>query len=94
VKNTVVGLITPHFLRLIDLANQAESGVNVDWHVRNQVASTVEDLGHQYNARELLSAFVDGLEAAARDAGPGRKLYAGMLQKAASMTSLEIKRFD
>lgn len=93
-KNTVVGLITPHFLKVVDLANQAETGVNVDWHLRNEVASTVEDLGHQYNARELLSAFVDGLETAARDARPGRKRYADLLRTAASMAAVEIKRFD
>ena len=34
---TVVGLVTPHLMAVIDLAGQAESGINVDWHVRAAV---------------------------------------------------------
>lgn len=94
VKTTIVGLVTPHFLRIIDLATQAEAGVNVDWHVRDEVAKTIDDLGHLYNARELLSAYVHGLETAARDAGQGRKLYTGMLQTAASMAKREFEKLD
>lgn len=94
VKATVVGLVTPHFLRVIDLAKQAEVGVNVEWHVRDAVIKTIDELGHLYNARELLSAFILGLETAARDAGQGRKLYAGMLQTAASMASRELAKLD
>ena len=30
-KATVVGLVTPHLLRIVDLANEAQKGVNVDW---------------------------------------------------------------
>lgn len=91
-KATIVGLITPHFLKVIELAKQAEAGVNVDWHVRDTVAKTIDDLGHQYNARDLLSAYIQGLETAARDAGQGRKLYTGMLQIAASMAAREIEK--
>ncbi|MBP8081423.1 MAG: hypothetical protein KAY12_04630, partial [Arenimonas sp.] len=75
-KVTVVGLVTPHVLRVVDLAKQAETGVNVDWHLRDAVAKTVDDLGHQYNAPELLSAYVHGLETVAQDAGKGRFAYA------------------
>ena len=86
-KATIVGLVTPHVLRVIDLANQAETGVNVDWHLRDAVTKTVEDLGHQYNARELLSAYISGLENAAHEAAPVRNLYAGALQAAATMAT-------
>lgn len=40
-KTTVVGLVTPHLLRIVDLANDAEKGANVDWHVRDAVAKTM-----------------------------------------------------
>lgn len=93
-KATIVGLVTPHFLRVIDLAKQAETGVNVDWHLRDAVAKTIDDLGHQYNARDLLSAYIQGLETAARDAGKGRKLYTDMLQAAASMATRELEKLD
>lgn len=93
-KTTIVGLITPHFLRVIDLANQAQTGITVDWHLRNEVANTVASLADQYNARELLSAYVTGLEGAAKDAGPGRKSYAALLETAASLAAREIDRLD
>lgn len=93
-KATVVGLVTPHVIRVLDLAKQAEAGTNVDWHLRDAVARTVNDLGQQFNARDLLSAYVHGLEAAARDAETGRKLYSGMLQAAADMAAREIERLD
>ena len=66
---TIVGMVTPHVLRVMDLANQAENGVNVDWHVRDAVARTLADLREQFNARDLLAAYVHGLESAAADAG-------------------------
>lgn len=91
-KTTVVGLVTPHVIRVMDLARQAETGVNVDWHLRDAVARTVDDLVQQFNARDLLSAYVDGLQTAANDAGPGRARYAGMLQTAAGMALREIER--
>lgn len=92
-KATVVGLVTPHVLRVIDLAKMAETGVNVDWHLRDAVARTLEDLGQQFNARDLLSAYVHGLETVARDAG-ARKLYAGLLQNAVAMATRELEKLD
>jgi hypothetical protein len=87
VKVTIVGLVTPHLLRVIDLAKEAETGVNVDWHLRDAVAKTVDDLGHQYNAADLLSAYIQGLEAAAQDAGRARTFYAGVLKNAAAQAA-------
>ncbi|MGV8943309.1 hypothetical protein [Thermomonas sp.] len=78
-KATIVGLVTPHFLRVIDLAKQAEKGVNVDWHLRDEVAKTIEDLGHQYNAQDLFAAYLAGLENAANEAGRVSKAYASAL---------------
>jgi hypothetical protein len=62
---TVVGLVTPHLLRVVDLGNEAEKGVNVAWHVRDAVARTMSELSQQYNAPALVAAYVDGLEATA-----------------------------
>ncbi|HQY49031.1 MAG TPA: hypothetical protein PL007_01545 [Thermomonas sp.] len=89
-KATVVGLVTPHVLRIMDLAKQAESGVNIDWYLRDAVAKTINDLGHQYNARELLSAYAQGLQAAADDAGRIRITYANALQAAATIAEREL----
>lgn len=83
-KATVVGLVTPHLLRVVDLANQAEKGVNVDWHVRDSVARTMDELGQQYNAGALVGAYVEGLEAAAAQAATTRVAYIGVLQAAAA----------
>lgn len=91
-KVTVVGLVTPHVLAVVDLAKQAETGVNVDWHLRDAVAKTVEDLGQQYNASELLAAYVHGLETVAQDAGKGRFAYASALKSAAAQAARQIKQ--
>lgn len=91
-KATIVGLVTPHVFKVIDLAKQAESGTNVDWHLRDAVARTVDDLGQQFNARDLLSAYVHGLETAAKDVGTVRKRYADLLQAAVVMARREIER--
>lgn len=91
-KVTVVGLVTPHVLAVVDLAKQAETGVNVDWHLRDAVAKTVEDLGQQYNAPELLAAYVHGLETVAQDAGKGRLAYASALKSAAAQAARQIKQ--
>jgi hypothetical protein len=91
VKVTVVGLVTPHVLRVLDLAKEAETGVNVDWHLRDAVTKTVEDLGQQYNAPELLSAYVHGLETAAQDVGKGRFAYASALKSAAAQAARHAK---
>lgn len=93
-KATVVGLITPHVLRVADLAKQAEKGANVDWHVRDAVAKTIDDLGSQYNARDLLSAYIQWLETAAQEAGQARKVYAGVLQAAAAAAARHVQERD
>ncbi|MGQ4583340.1 hypothetical protein [Lysobacter sp. F60174L2] len=80
---TVVGLVTPHLLRVVDLANEAEKGVNVDWHVRDAVSRSMAELGDQYNAADLVTSFIDGLENAAAQAPKARMLYAGALRSAA-----------
>ena len=56
---TVVGLVTPHVLAIVDLARQAEGGVNVDWHLRDAVARSMDALGHHYNARDLMEAWCE-----------------------------------
>ena len=71
-NHTVVGLVTPHLLRVVDLANEAEKGVNVDWHVRGAVDATMRELRDQWNAPALVAAYVDGLEAAAGRVPPAR----------------------
>lgn len=81
---TVVGLVTPHLLRVVDLANEAEKGVNVDWHVRGAVTKTLNDLGEQYNAPTLVAAYIEGLEAAAVQAPKNRASYMRVLQAAAA----------
>lgn len=91
-KATIVGLVTPHVLRVVDLANLAETGANVDWHVRDAVAKTIGDLAHQYNYRDLLSAYVQGLETAAHDAARVRQSYAGVLQAAAALATRELEK--
>ncbi|MFD0738508.1 hypothetical protein ACFQZQ_04305 [Lysobacter koreensis] len=82
-KATVVALVTPHLLRVVDLAMEAEKGVNVDWHVREAVAATVGGLGDQYNAPALVAAYVEGLENAASQAPTTRVAYIRVLQTAA-----------
>ena len=89
-KVTIVGLVTPHVLRVVDLAKQAETGVNVDWHLRDAVARTIDDLAHQYNARDLLSAYIQGLETAADGAERGRKVYADVLKAAAAQAARDL----
>lgn len=91
-KATVVGLVTPHVLRVIDLAGQGEAGVNVAWHLRDAVARTIGELGDQYNAPDLLSAYVQGLESAAQGAGRTRVAYAALLREAAAMAARHLER--
>jgi hypothetical protein len=83
-KATVVGLVTPHLLRIVDLANEAEKGVNVDWHLRDAVAKTMRELGDQYNAPALVAAYVEGLENVAGQTATTRVAYIGVLQAAAA----------
>lgn len=81
---TVVGLVTPHLLRIVDLANEAEKGVNVEWHLRDAVAKTMRELGDQYNAPALVASYIEGLESAAGLGAPKRAAYINVLQAAAA----------
>lgn len=80
---TIVDLVTPHLLRIVDLAIEAEKGVNVDWHLRDAVARTMRELGNQYNASALVAVYIEGLENAAGQAASTRVAYVGVLQAAA-----------
>ena len=83
-RATVVGLVTPHLLRIVELAVEAEKGVNVDWHLRDAVARTMRELNDQFNAPALVTAYVDGLENTAGQAAETRVAYVGVLQAAAA----------
>ena len=83
-KATVVGLVTPHLLRVVDLATKAEKGMNVDWHVRDTVAKTMAELGDQYNGPALVAAYLEGLDAAAAQAARARVEYIRVVQAAAA----------
>ena len=82
-KATVVGLVTPHLLRVVDLAIEAEKGVSVDWHVREAVTKSMGAMGDQYNAPMLVAAYIEGLENAAGQAVKTRVSYVRVLQSAA-----------
>ena len=82
-RATVVGLVTPHLLRIVDLANDAERGVNVDWHLRETVARSMGEMADQYNASALVAALIEGLESAAAQAPKHRVDYARVMQAAA-----------
>ena len=79
-RTTVVGLVTPHLLRVVALADQAEKGMAVDWHLRETVTATMAELGDQYNAPTLVAAYVDGLEQAASQVPRPKVAYARALQ--------------
>lgn len=81
---TVIDLVTPHLLRIVSLANEADKGSNVYWHLRDAVGKTMGELGHQYNASALVAAYVDGLETAAGQAAPSRTAYIRVLQDASA----------
>lgn len=93
-KATIVSLITPHVLRVVDLATEAQAGANVDWHLRDAVMRAMDDFGPQYNGRDLLSAYIQGLETAAQEAAPARKAYAGVLRTAAGIAARHLKESD
>jgi len=84
-KATVVGLVTPHLLRIVDLANNAQKGANVDWHVRDAVAKTMGELADLYNAAALVAAYVEGLENVAAQAPKARVEYVRVLRAAADV---------
>ena len=81
-KATAAGLVTPHLLRIVELANSAQNGAKVDWHVRDTVATTMAKLGDQANASELVAAYLEGLENAAAEAPKARLQYVSTLQAA------------
>ena len=82
-RATVVGLVTPHLLRIIDLGNQAEKGMNVDWHLRSAVDATMRELGDLWNATASVAAYIEGLESAIAQAPKHREEYLRVLQAAA-----------
>lgn len=84
-KETVANLVAPHLLRVIELASQAEKGVNVDWHVRGVVMKTLADLDQHYNGPELTAAYIDGLDVAAAQAQRTREDYVRVLRAAAAV---------
>ncbi|MEO6137380.1 MAG: hypothetical protein ABIP11_01785 [Luteimonas sp.] len=90
-RATVVGLVTPHLLRIVDLANEAEKGVKVEFHLRDAVTKTMRELSDQYNAPALVTAYVDGLKTAADQASSTRVAYISVLL-AASAEARSLRR--
>jgi hypothetical protein len=82
-KKTVAGLVTPHLLRIVELADSAQNGAKVEWHVRDAVARTMGELGDQANAPELVAAYLEGLDNAAVQAANSRMEYARVMKAAA-----------
>lgn len=82
-RATVVGIVTPHLLRIVDLATEAQKGVNVDWHVRDAVTKSMGELGDLFNAPVAVTAYIEGLESAAGQAPKHREAYIRVLQAAA-----------
>lgn len=81
-RTTVVGLVTPHVLRIVDLANEAQNGINVHWHLNDAVSRSMAELADQYNAPALVTAYLDGLETIAAQAPAARADYLRVLQTA------------
>lgn len=81
---TVVGLVTPHLLRVVDLANEAQKGANVEWHLRGIVSTTLAELRDQWNGPALEAAYIEGLENAAASAMPSREVFIRVLKAAAA----------
>mgnify|MGYP003484099470 CR=1 FL=1 len=82
-RATVVSLVTPHLLRVVDLANEAQKGVKVDWHLRDAVTTSMAEMADQFNASALMTAYIDGLESVASQAPAARTDYLRALQSAA-----------
>jgi hypothetical protein len=82
-KKTVAGLVTPHLLRIVELADSAQKGAKVEWHVRDAVARTMGELGGQANASELVAAYLEGLDNAAVQVPDHRMEFARVLKAAA-----------
>lgn len=83
-SGTVADLVTPHLLRIVDLANQAEKGMNVEWSLRGTVSMSMAELRDQWNAPALVAAYVQGLETVADNAPPARDAYIRALKAAAA----------
>ncbi len=90
-RTTVVDLVTPHLLRVVDLANEAQKGVNVHWHLNDAVTRSVAELADQFNAPTLMTAYVDGLENGAQQAPAARTDYVRVLRTAAD-TARRLRR--
>lgn len=86
-RTTVVGLVTPHVLTIVELAKQAEMGVNVDFHVRDAVAKTLASFADQFNAEDLAAAYASGLQSVANEVAPIRKPYVDVLRTAAELAA-------
>ncbi len=83
-RATVASLVTPHLLRVVDLANEAQKGVNVNFHLHDAVARSMAELADQYNASALSAAYVEGLENVAGQAPRARAEYVRVMQDAAA----------
>lgn len=90
-RTTVVGLVTPHLLRIVDLANEAQKGVNVHWHLNDAVAHSMAELADQYNATTLVAAYLEGLDNVAAQAPAAKTDYLRVLQTAAE-TARRLRR--
>ena len=77
---TVAHFVTPHLLRVVDLAKSAQQGSNVDFHVRDSVGKTMAQLTGQFNAEVLVSAYLEGLENLASQGPSNQAAYQRALQ--------------
>ena len=81
-RATIVGLVTPHLLRVVDLAHEAELGTNVDWHVRDAVTRSMGELAGLWNASAATEAYLEALESAIAEAPRHRMSYVRVLRSA------------
>lgn len=91
-RPTVVGLVTPHLLRVVDLAHEAERGVNVDWHLRDTVGKSMSEMAHLYNADLLIDAYIESLETAVAKTPRARGPYTRVLEAAAAAARKSAQR--
>jgi hypothetical protein len=82
-RATIVGLVTPHLLRIVDLAHEAEKVMNVDWHLRDAVTRSMDELAGLWNAQAATSAYLEALESAISQAAKHREHYIRALRIAA-----------
>ena len=90
-RATIVGLVTPHLLRIVDLAHEAEKAMNVDWHLRDAVTRSMDELGGLWNAQAAMSAYLEALESAIAQAAKHREPYIRALRIAAE-TAQRLRR--